>query len=111
MILMIIIIVISITDDNDKNNTNNSSSNKINSPFQPGVFSTGSTNAGEYIGVSSITGEKVAPSINSAVCDYLYSFVPFFDIFSIAVYENKKCLLEIKENLLIMRNKSSLRTM
>ena len=50
------------------------------------------------------------PSNNSAICDHLLhcNFLPSFDNFSVLAYENKKYLLEIKESLLIMRNKPSL---
>ena len=58
--------------------------------------------SGEYIGVSPLTGKKVKPSNNSAICG------PSFDNFSVLAYENKKYLLEIKESLLIMRDKPSL---
>ena len=51
--------------------------------------------SGEHIGVSPLTGKKVKPSNNSAICDHLLhcNFVPSF---------------EIKESLLIMRDKPSL---
>ena len=47
---------------------------------------------------------------NSAVCDHLLNcnVLPSFDIFSILAHENKKHLLEIKESLLVMRDKPSL---
>ena len=61
--------------------------------------------SGEHIGVSPITGKKVKPSNNSAICDHLR---PSFDNFSVLAHENKKYLLEIKESLLIMRDKPSL---
>ena len=66
--------------------------------------------SGEHIGVSPLTGKKVKPSNNSAICDHLLhcNFVPSFDNFSVLAYENKKYLLEIKESLLIMRDKPSL---
>ena len=57
--------------------------------------------SGEHIGVSPLTGKKVKPSNNSAICDHLLhcNCLPYFD---------KKYLLEIKESLLIMRDKPSL---
>ena len=66
--------------------------------------------SGEHIGVSPLTGKKVKPSNNSAICDYLLhcNFLPSFNKFSVLAYENKKYLLEIKESLLIMRDKPSL---
>ena len=52
----------------------------------------------------------VKPSNNSAICDHLLhcNFLPSFDNFSVLAQENKKYLLEIKESLLIMRDKPSL---
>ena len=66
--------------------------------------------SGEHIGVSPLTEKKVKPSNNSAICDHLLhcNFLPSFDNFSVLAYENKKYLLEIKESLLIMRDKTSL---
>ena len=41
--------------------------------------------SGEYIGVSPLTGKKVKPSNNSAICDNLLHciFLPSFDNFSV----------------------------
>ena len=66
--------------------------------------------SGEHIGVSPLTGKKVKPSNNSAICNHLLhcNFLPSFDNFSVLTCENKKYLLEIKESLLIMRDKTSL---
>ena len=66
--------------------------------------------SGEHIGVSPLTGKKVKPVNNSAVRDHLLhrNYLPSFDNFSILAHENKKFLLEIKESLLIMRDKPSL---
>ena len=66
--------------------------------------------SGEHIGVSPLTGKKVKPSNNSAICDHLLhcNFLPSFDNFSVLAHENKKYLLEIKESLLIIRDKPSL---
>ena len=57
-----------------------------------------------------LTGKKVKPIKNSAVRDHLLhcNYLPSFDNFSILVHENKKFFLEIKESLLIMRDKPSL---
>ena len=66
--------------------------------------------SGEHIGVSSLTRKKVKPSNNSAICEHLLhcNFLPYFGNCNILVYENKKYLFEIKESLLIMKNKPSL---
>ena len=63
----------------------------------------------ETYSVSPLTGKKVKPPNNSAICDHLIhcNFLPSFDSFSVLAYENKY-LLEIKESLLIMRDKPSL---
>ena len=63
--------------------------------------------SGEHIGVSPLSGKQVKPSNNSAICDHLIhcNFLPSFGNFSALAHENKKYLLEIKESLLIMRNK------
>ena len=60
--------------------------------------------------MSPLTGKKVKPSSNSAVCDHLFhcNLLPFFDNFSVLAHENKKYLLEIIESLLITREKPSL---
>ena len=64
--------------------------------------------SGEHNGVSPLTGKKVKPSNNSAFFDHLLhcNFVPSFDNFSVLAHENKKYLLEIKESLVIMRDKT-----
>ena len=61
--------------------------------------------SGEHIGVSPLTGKKIKPSNNSAICDHLLhcNFLRSFDNFSVLAHENKKYLLEIKERLLIIR--------
>ena len=66
--------------------------------------------SGEHIGVSPITGKKVKPSNNSAICDHLVhcNFLPSFDNFSVLANENSKYLLEIKDSLLIKRDKPPL---
>ena len=60
--------------------------------------------------MSPLTGKKVKLSNNNAICDHLLhrKFLPSFDYFSVLAHENKRCLLEIKESLLIMRDKPSL---
>ena len=64
----------------------------------------------KHIDVSPLTGKKVKPSDNSAICDHLLhcNILPSFDNFSVLAHESKKYLLEIKESLLIMRDKPSL---
>ena len=65
--------------------------------------------SGEHIGVSPFNGKKVKPSNNSDIDNLLHcNFLPSFDNFSVLAHENKKYLLEIKESLLIMRDKPSL---
>ena len=66
--------------------------------------------SGEYIVASPFTGKKVKPSNNSAVCDHLLhcNFLPSFDNLSVLAHVNKMYVLEIKESLLIMRDKPSL---
>ena len=60
--------------------------------------------------MSPLTGKKVKPSNNSSICDHLLhcNYLPSFENFSVLGHENKKYLLEIKERLLIMRDKPSL---
>ena len=62
---------------------------------------------GKHIGVSPLTKKKFKPVNNSAAHDHLlyYIYLSSFDNFSIFARENKKFLLEIKESLLIMRDK------
>ena len=66
--------------------------------------------SGEYIGLSPLTEKEVKPSHNSAVCDHLLrcNFLSSFDNFSILAHENKIYILEIKESLLLRRDKPSL---
>ena len=66
--------------------------------------------SGEHIGMSPLTGKKAKPSNNSAIFDHLLhcDFVPSLENFSVSAHENKKYLLQIKESLLIMRDKPSL---
>ena len=64
---------------------------------------------GEHIGISPLTKKKVKPK-GSAVSDHLLlcNHSPSFENFSVLTKENKKFLLELKESLLIMRDKPSL---
>ena len=66
--------------------------------------------SGKHIGLSPLTGKKVIPSNNSDISDRLLhcNFLPSFNNFRVLAHENKKHLLEIKETLLIMRDKPSL---
>ena len=61
--------------------------------------------SGEQIGVSPLTGKKVKPTNNGAICDHLLrcNFLPSFDNFSILAHKNKKYLVEIKESLIISK--------
>ena len=64
---------------------------------------------GEHIGISPLTKKKVKPKC-SAVSNHLFlcNHSPSFENFSVLIKENKKFLLELKEKLLIMRDKPSL---
>ena len=64
---------------------------------------------GEHIGISPLTKNKVKPK-DSAVSDHLLlcNHSPSFENFSVLTKENKNFLLELKESLLIMRDKPSL---
>ena len=64
---------------------------------------------GEHIGISPLTKEKIKP-MGSAVSDHflLFNHSPSLENLSVLTEENKKFLLELKETLLIMRDKSSL---
>ena len=66
--------------------------------------------SGKHIGLSPLTGKKVIPSNNSDISvRFLHcNFLPSFNNFRVLAHENKKYLLEIKETLLIMRDKPSL---
>ena len=57
--------------------------------------------------MSPLTGKKVKPFSNNAVCDHLLhcNYLRTFDNFSIWDHENKSFLLEIKESQ-IMRDNS-----
>ena len=57
--------------------------------------------------VSPLTGKKVKPINNSAAHGHLIhcNYFPSFENFHIMAQKNKKFPLEIKESLLIMRNK------
>ena len=61
---------------------------------------------GEHIGILPLTKKKFKPK-SSAVSDHLLlcNHSPSFENFSVLTKENKKFLLELKESLLIMRDK------
>ena len=63
----------------------------------------------EHIGISPITRKEVKPK-NSSVANHLLlcNHLASYDEFSILTCENKNFLLELKESLLIMRDKPSL---
>ena len=64
---------------------------------------------GEHIGISPLTQKQVNPK-NSSVADHLLfcnHSTSYYD-FNILTRENKKFLLELKKNLLIMTDKPSL---
>ena len=62
---------------------------------------------GEHIGISPLTSKKIKPSKESAIRDHLLicNNVPSFDEFSILAHGNNRFVLEIKESLLIKRDK------
>ena len=61
----------------------------------------------EHIGISPLTSKKIKPSKESAIRDHLLicNNVPSFDEFSILAHGNNRFVLEIKESLLIKRDK------
>ena len=64
---------------------------------------------GGHIGILPLTKKKVKPK-SSAVSDHLLlcNHSPSFENFSVLTKENKKLLLELKESLLIMKDKPPL---
>ena len=66
--------------------------------------------SGEPIGISPLTNKRVQPRKDSDVCHHFlnYNYSPTFEDFSILCHENKKYLLELKESLLIMRDRPSM---
>ena len=66
--------------------------------------------SGEHIGISPLTFRKVEPPKESAIRDHLLNCnnIPSFDAFTILAYGHHKYILEIKESLLIQRNRTIL---
>ena len=64
---------------------------------------------GEHIGISPFTKKKVKPK-GSAVNGHLLlpNYSPSYKTFSVLTKEKKRSLLELKENILIMKEKPSL---
>ena len=62
--------------------------------------------SGGNIGFSLLTNKRVQPRKDSTICHDLLSCIysPTFEDFSTLCHENNKYLLELKENLLIMRD-------
>ena len=62
---------------------------------------------GEYIGISTLTFKKTKPSKESAILDHLLNCnnILSFEEFTILKNGNNKFLLEIKESLLIKRDR------
>ena len=63
--------------------------------------------SGEHIGILLLTNKSVQPRKDSAACHYLLNcnYSPTFEDFSVLCHENKKYLLEMKKNLLVMRDR------
>ena len=63
--------------------------------------------SGEHIGISPLTFKKTKPSKESAIRDHLLNCnnIPSFEEFTILTNGNNKFDLEIKENLLIKRDR------
>ena len=62
---------------------------------------------GEHIGISPLPSKKIKPSKESAIRDNLLicNNAPSFDEFPILAHGNNRCVLEIKESLLIKLDK------
>ena len=63
--------------------------------------------SGEHIGISPLTNKRAQSRNNSAVYHDLLNcnYSPTFEDFSVLCHENKKYLLELKESLLLMRDR------
>ena len=66
--------------------------------------------SGGDISISTLTSKRVKLRKHSDVCYYLLNsnYSPFFEDFSVMCHKNKKYLLELKESLYIMRDRSSM---
>ena len=64
----------------------------------------------EHIGISPLSNERVQPRKDSAVYHHLLNcnYSPSFEDVSVLCHENKKCLLEPKESLLIWRDRPTM---
>ena len=63
----------------------------------------------EHIGISPFTKKKVQPKCGGVSGPFLLcNHSPFFENFSVLTKKNKKVVLELKQSLLIMRDKPSL---
>ena len=62
---------------------------------------------GEHIGISTFTFKKTKPSKESAICNHRLNWnnIPSFQEFTILTNGNNKFVLEIKESLLIKRDR------
>ena len=63
--------------------------------------------SGEHIGISLLTFKKTKPSKECTICEHLLNCnnTPFFVEFTILANRNNKFVLEIKESLLINRDR------
>ena len=66
--------------------------------------------SGEHIGISSLTNKRVQPRKNGAIYHHLLNcnYSTTFESFIVLCHENKKYLLEMKESLLRIRDRSSM---
>ena len=66
--------------------------------------------SGEHTGISSLTNQRVQPGKDSVVYDHLlnYNCSRTFQDFSVLCHENKKYFSELKESLLIIRDRPSM---
>ena len=66
--------------------------------------------SGEHIDISPLNNKRAQPTKDSVLCHYLLNcnYSPTFEDFSVLCHENKKYLLELKESLLIMRDRTSM---
>ena len=66
--------------------------------------------SGEHIDISPLSNKRVQTTKDSVLCHYLLNcnYSPTFEDFSVLCHENKKYLLELKESLLIMRDRTSM---